>query len=163
VGLFIPALPRLLFGPTLMELDDPFDLPDDPNFISGIFNYCDRWCERCPLTARCRLYAMEKASDDDPAANDIRNAAFWDKLKGIFETTRKMVEKMAEEMGIDLDAAIKEDAGKERRKRRVSARKQDPAAEAEKYAMRVEAWFKEHKPLFREKGKELESVARMEL
>src|SRR5262249_39585301 len=35
--------------------------------------------------------------------------------------------------------------------------------EAEKYAMRVEAWFKEHKPLFREKGKELESVARMEL
>ena len=19
-------------------------------FIVGIFNYCDRWCERCPLT-----------------------------------------------------------------------------------------------------------------
>lgn len=27
-------------------------------FIVSIFNYCDRWCERCPLTARCRVFAM---------------------------------------------------------------------------------------------------------
>ena len=26
-------------------------------FIVGIFNYCDRWCERCPLTNRCRMFA----------------------------------------------------------------------------------------------------------
>lgn len=26
-------------------------------FIVGIFNYCDRWCERCPLTNRCRVFA----------------------------------------------------------------------------------------------------------
>lgn len=26
-------------------------------FIVGIFNYCDRWCERCALTARCRVFA----------------------------------------------------------------------------------------------------------
>lgn len=26
-------------------------------FIVGIFNYCDRWCERCALTNRCRLFA----------------------------------------------------------------------------------------------------------
>lgn len=26
-------------------------------FIVGIFNYCDRWCEACPFTARCRLFA----------------------------------------------------------------------------------------------------------
>ena len=26
-------------------------------FIVGIFNYCDRWCEHCPLTNRCRLFA----------------------------------------------------------------------------------------------------------
>lgn len=27
-------------------------------FIVGIFNYCDRRCERCAFTARCRLFAM---------------------------------------------------------------------------------------------------------
>jgi hypothetical protein len=26
-------------------------------FISGIFNYCDRWCEGCAFTSRCRLFA----------------------------------------------------------------------------------------------------------
>lgn len=26
-------------------------------FIAGIFNYCDRWCERCPLTNRCQVFA----------------------------------------------------------------------------------------------------------
>lgn len=26
-------------------------------FIVSIFNYCDRWCETCALTSRCRLFA----------------------------------------------------------------------------------------------------------
>ena len=26
-------------------------------FIVGISNYCDRWCETCALTSRCRLFA----------------------------------------------------------------------------------------------------------
>lgn len=26
-------------------------------FIVGIFNYCDRWCERCAFTSHCRLFA----------------------------------------------------------------------------------------------------------
>ena len=26
-------------------------------FIVGIFNYCDGWCERCPFTSRCHLFA----------------------------------------------------------------------------------------------------------
>lgn len=32
-------------------------------FIVSIFNYCDRWCERCPLTARCRVFAMTAEVD----------------------------------------------------------------------------------------------------
>ena len=32
-----------------MELHD--------GFVVGIFNYCDRWCETCALTSRCRLFA----------------------------------------------------------------------------------------------------------
>lgn len=29
-------------------------------FIIGIHDYCDRWCERCVLTHRCRLFADER-------------------------------------------------------------------------------------------------------
>jgi hypothetical protein len=30
--------------------------PKPPRFIPGIYNYCDRWCERCRFQSRCRLY-----------------------------------------------------------------------------------------------------------
>ena len=26
-------------------------------FIIGVYNYCDRWCERCSLASRCRVFA----------------------------------------------------------------------------------------------------------
>ncbi len=36
---------------------------EDGDFVEGIYNWCDRWCERCPMTARCRQYAMECTRD----------------------------------------------------------------------------------------------------
>ena len=35
-------------------------------YIVGIFNYCDRWCERCPFTSRCRLFATLARIDLEP-------------------------------------------------------------------------------------------------
>lgn len=32
----------------------------DERFISGIYNYCDRWCERCPLGHRCMIAALAR-------------------------------------------------------------------------------------------------------
>lgn len=45
-----------------------------PDFIPGVFNYCDRWCERCPLTARCRSFAIEQSIR---RRSDEQNATFW--------------------------------------------------------------------------------------
>lgn len=36
-------------------------------FIVGVFNYCDRWCGRCPLTSRCRVFAAEAETDFENA------------------------------------------------------------------------------------------------
>ncbi|PIR93437.1 hypothetical protein COT99_00800 [Candidatus Falkowbacteria bacterium CG10_big_fil_rev_8_21_14_0_10_43_10] len=36
--------------------------PDNKKFELGIYNYCDRWCERCPDTAKCFLYAKEQTT-----------------------------------------------------------------------------------------------------
>jgi hypothetical protein len=38
-------------------------------FIVGIFNYCDRWCERCALTSHCRLFADVARADADADAH----------------------------------------------------------------------------------------------
>jgi len=28
----------------------------DPRLISGIYNYCHRWCERCSFSDRCAVF-----------------------------------------------------------------------------------------------------------
>jgi hypothetical protein len=45
-------------------------------FIVGIFNYCDRWCERCPFTSHCRLFAdrAEFEASQDPGLQPIVDA-----------------------------------------------------------------------------------------
>src|SRR2546425_6667801 len=90
----------------VMDKNDPFDLAENPAFISGIYNYCDRWCERCSFTSRCLLYATEQADPDldDPEVRDIRNEKFWRKLQEIFTSTARMIAEHAAEAGIDLDA-----------------------------------------------------------
>src|SRR2546430_551595 len=111
------------------------DLAENPNFISGIHNYCDRWCERCPFTARCRVYAAEEADPDmDPATRDITNAAFWQKLASIFEETREMITAWAEERGVDLSPSLLEEIGKEQERQHEEARNHPLARAAEAYA-----------------------------
>lgn len=49
--------------------------PDDQGFIPSIHNYCDRWCERCPFTSRCRAYAMEMTIRIDGFDGELARAA----------------------------------------------------------------------------------------
>jgi hypothetical protein len=43
-------------------------------FILGIFNYCDRWCDCCRFTSRCRLFA-DMAMHEARAAGDLKQVA----------------------------------------------------------------------------------------
>jgi hypothetical protein len=46
-------------------------------FIVGIFNYCDRWCDACAFTSRCRLFAdmAEMEATLDPALKALVEAS----------------------------------------------------------------------------------------
>jgi len=117
------------------------DLANNPNFISGIYNYCDRWCERCPFTSRCMVYATEKEDDDgDPQTRDITNEAFWRKLASIFEETKQMMADWAEAAGIDL-SEVDEAANAQREKRRSDAANDELSVAATNYASTVTKWF----------------------
>lgn len=117
------------------------DLANNANFISGIYNYCDRWCERCPFTSRCMVYATEQEDDDgDPQTRDITNEAFWRKLASIFEETKQMMADWAEEAGIDL-SQVDEAANEQREKRRSDAARDELAMAAKDYASTVTRWF----------------------
>lgn len=126
-----------------MRTKDLMDLADDPNLISGIYNYCDRWCERCPFSARCLLYATEKADeDDDPAGRDINNEAFWRKLASIFAETRDMISVWAEENGVDLSPSALAEAEAHNEQKHELTRNHPLAKAGEEYAFAVNEWFK---------------------
>ena len=94
------------------------ELAGNPNFISGIYNYCDRWCERCPFTSRCLVFAQEQEdADDSPESRDINNEAFWQKLASIFQETQELIAQWAKEAGIDLSDIDEETVAVRRRRR----------------------------------------------
>ena len=111
----------------------------DHRFITGIHNYCNRWCERCGFTARCHVYAMEQKDDDDPSARDPQNRAFWGKLQSILEQTLDMVAAWAAEQGIALEALDVEAAEHEAEQRRAAADNHELARAARRYAELVDA------------------------
>ncbi len=39
--------------------------------VEGIYNYCDRWCERCTYTSRCLNYAIDQEKFGDMKEKDI--------------------------------------------------------------------------------------------
>lgn len=128
-----------------MDRKELTELAGNPTFISGIYNYCDRWCERCPFTARCLVYATEKADEelDDPDTHDINNDKFWRKLEAIFRETRELIQEWAEEAGVDLDAAEAETAQVEHEQERDAAKQHQLSLSARDYARMVQQWFEE--------------------
>ena len=128
-----------------MNRHELIELAENPDFISGIYNYCDRWCERCPFTSRCMVYATESAESisDDPESHDLNNAKFWQKLEGIFRETHSLILEWAEEMGVDLESAEAEAAIAERAQQREEAKEHPLSVSARHYAETVQQWFKD--------------------
>lgn len=127
-----------------MQRKDLRELTGNPNFISGIYNYCDRWCERCQFTSRCLLYATEQADPDldDPEVRDLTNEKFWRKLGQIFAETAEMISEWAAEAGVDLDAVDATDDINEHERDVEAAEQNELGTAARNYAMSVEGWFK---------------------
>ena len=75
----------------------------NPKHIEGIYNYCDRWCERCSFTSRCAVYKSEQ--DLSTEETDINNKAFWDKIASSFADAKTLMKKAAGERGITLPNA----------------------------------------------------------
>jgi hypothetical protein len=126
-----------------MHKNELRELVRSGDFILGIYNYCDRWCERCPFTARCLVYATEKADDvsADPEAHDINSAKFWSRLESMFQEAHEMILEWAEEAGVDVEAIEDEAAGREQQ--RLDVKQHELSLGARRYAEMVQRWFTE--------------------
>jgi hypothetical protein len=128
-----------------MDKNELIQLAANRDLISGIYNYCDRWCERCPFTTRCLVFATEKADGafDDSEIDDINNAKFWQKLESTFKEVRRMIVDWAEEEGIDLKTLEGEVLLADREQQRQDAKEHQLSLAARRYAKLVQGWFEQ--------------------
>lgn len=144
-----------------MKKDDLLTMANDTRYIEGVFNYCDRWCERCPLTSRCLNYAIAAEHVGTPAERDFRNAEFWSNLRDMFEVTVEMLTDWAKKQGIDLDVIDVEAAAAEERQRRERAHNHDLSQAAEAYGELVGTWFIQEKEQFKQREEDLNTLTRL--
>ncbi|MBA7649428.1 hypothetical protein ES703_57225 [subsurface metagenome] len=138
-------------------------LAEDPRFIPGIYNYCDRWCERCPLTSQCLNFAVSEEQFDDPQSRDVNNKVFWDKLSEIFQDTLEMVKETAQEHGIDLDSLDLQQATEEYEITRDIAENHECCQAAKEYGQIAKNWFDSAGKLFEQKADDIGLKAQLEL
>jgi hypothetical protein len=128
-----------------MNKEELLSLAKNPKFIPVIYNYCDRWCERCPFTSRCLNCELAEEQFGDLESIDISNEQFWKKFSEVMQLTMDMIKETAEEMGIDL-VAIEVDE---------SPQKDPPVPDlighlSKKYASSVNTWFEANQTIYME-------------
>jgi hypothetical protein len=130
--------------------------------ITGVHNYCDRWCERCPFTQRCAV-GIETHSLSG-AQLDMENEAFWRTMSQNFEKSYKLLEKIAIKEGFDLKPPTDEellDFEKKDAELRAKIKKTPLVAAAAAYCQQSIKWFDNSNNLFEEKGVEFISHIEM--
>jgi len=123
-------------------------LAGDKRFSPGIYNYCDRWCERCPQTSHCLNFSLSEEEFSDPETQDIRNEAFWKKLSGIFGETLELLRETAKKWGVDLETLDSTDDIEKMKAQDEAAENHLLCRAAKRYAEMVDHWFDEGETLF---------------
>ena len=141
-----------------MNKEKLFKLAKDPKYISGIYNYCDRWCERCPFTSRCLNCTLVEEQFGDLKENDELNEAFWQRFSDMLQSTLAMVKEMAKERGIDLDSIENDNDYNDGDTIKENSLADLISHTSKNYAKAVDDWFSSHDSLFYEKEVELNRI-----
>lgn len=132
----------------IMDKEKIKKLAQSKQFIPGIYNYCDRWCERCQFTSRCLNFALGNEESADPESRDMTNELFWRKLTETFEVTLDLLKEVAEREGIDLDSFDSEGVAEEERYNEEIAENHECCSAAKAYGEMVDDWFDSAGDLF---------------
>lgn len=125
--------------------------------IPGIFNYCDRWCERCSMTAHCEIFIPnEKSLTMEEAVKEVQSG---------FQKSFQLLQKWADENNVKLDDLSKEteETRLRREKNMANARTNDTSKLANDYRMKVMEFKTKNKFRFEEAKKTFAERAKLEL
>ena len=83
-----------------MDKNELKKLAKSDKYISGIYNYCDRWCEKCAYTDKCLSFELSKSQ---PLKEDVSidNKKFWKDLEKSFKMVKDMLNEYMKDHGIE--------------------------------------------------------------
>lgn len=111
-------------------------------FIVGIFNYCDRWCETCAFTSRCRVFAdvAEIEARLDPGLKEIVEAPPLP--QDLPPPPPTWMQEMIDEMNAAANGDVA--TAELRPPRPIPPEHRVIEARADDYSTRARAWLREH-------------------
>lgn len=132
----------------------------NPKHIDGIYNYCDRWCERCNFTRRCLIFELNTARVKNSGQLDLGYKAFRDDMNRIFELAVKLA--LQSLQNEDLTAGKKEMEYIENKiwnqKDAIEkAKEHSISREANAYILMTFNFFRKEERLFKQKADEKNS------
>lgn len=119
-------------------------LNEPNNFISGIYNYCDGWCERCSYIDRCLNYSSLDEYDFNNEDDEGTLDNTLDSVFEIFSDISAFLKEEAEKSGIDLNEEI-DMSDYENAKEKANSH--PLTKKTYKYFQLVNDWFKSRKEI----------------
>ncbi|GBD87899.1 hypothetical protein BMS3Abin03_01833 [bacterium BMS3Abin03] len=145
-----------------MDKDKLKKLAADPKFIPGIYNYCNRWCERCEFIEKCLNYAIGKEDERFSSVN-MNNESFTGQMIETLKASQELLKEIADEEGVDLTNVNAEEIAHEEKKKRKEDEKHTCAKAAMQYTKAVKEWFDTSEHTFKEKEDELNNEYQLEI
>ncbi|MCF8040259.1 MAG: hypothetical protein K9K79_13175 [Desulfohalobiaceae bacterium] len=144
-----------------MDKDMLLEMARNPELIPGIYNYCNRWCERCIFTARCLQFQMEEEEERFQKSSKSleENAAFLEQTASALSLAMELIQDFAESEGIDLDDLDLEEEMEEQEKTHEAVRNHACSQAALDYAKKTGQWFDSSEELWQAKEQELNSAS----
>ena len=121
------------------------DFAKSKNHIPGIYNYCDRWCDRCSYTGRCLHYTQENGMSGKESLYDHSNEKFWEQLRLSFDLIYQPLAVRIE--GISLDNGNRQDT------KGFSHLSADAEKLAREYSLRMVDWLRNKNEIVSENAK----------
>jgi hypothetical protein len=141
-------------------------LAANPDLVPGIYNYCDRWCERCSMTTKCLTYLTIAEEDAaEPGANDFRNELFWKKIGESLGMAFSLLQEYAEENNIDLSTTEEEDEAfkKKAEAERETINQSAITQLAKQYQIQGSKWLDNSHSLLIQKGNDINQAIQLGL
>jgi hypothetical protein len=79
------------------DIEPMLEMAEDPRMIRGIYNYCHRWCDRCPFTERCMVFLENKRFETEHP-----DSTPFEHVHASFQQTLELLKAWCAREGIDF-------------------------------------------------------------